>query len=53
MVRRGKTGATGEVLSPDQQVAIDRLCLAELARLDSTLPYAELFELTDGAAKTG
>jgi len=53
MVRSGKTGATGEALSPDQQVAIDRLCLAELARLDSTLPYAELFELTDGVTKTG
>ena len=53
MVRRGKTGATGEVLSPDQQIAIDRACLGELERLDSALPYAELFELTTGAAKTG
>ena len=53
MVRSGKTGATGEVLSNEQQVRIDRLCLAELARLDSTLPYAELFELADGTTKAG
>ena len=53
MVRRGETGATEEALSLEQQVEIDRLCLAELDRLDSALPYAELFEVTEGATKAG
>ena len=48
MVRRGKAGATEEALSPEQQAAIDRACLGELARLESELPYAELFTLNGG-----
>jgi len=45
MVRSGRTGASGEELSYEQQVAIDTLCMNTLNRLESTLPYKELFEV--------
>jgi hypothetical protein len=47
MVRRGKSGASDELLSRSQQAAIDRLCRAELTRLGSDFPYAEMFEVVE------
>jgi hypothetical protein len=40
MMRQGKSGASGEVLSEAQQVAIDQFCEAELQKLGSDFPYA-------------
>jgi hypothetical protein len=48
MVRAGKVGASGELLTRQQQAAIDRHCQGELGRLGSDLPYAELFEVIEG-----
>lgn len=45
MIRSGKTGASQGLLSPTQQAAIDRRCQAELRRLASDFPYAELFDV--------
>ena len=50
MVRRGQTGQSEEALSQAQQVAIDQFCLAELERLGSDLPYADLFKVSAGVA---
>jgi hypothetical protein len=46
LVRRGKTGESGLLLSPDQQASIDRICQTELRRLGSDFPYASTFEMT-------
>jgi hypothetical protein len=43
MMRRGQAGASSELITPDQQAAIDRFCQAELRRLHSDFPYAEMF----------
>jgi hypothetical protein len=43
MIRRGKSGASDELLSRAQQAAVDGVCQAELARLGSDFPYAERF----------
>ena len=43
IVRRGQAGGTNELLSPEQQVAIDGIAQQRLARLGSTFPYAQLF----------
>jgi hypothetical protein len=43
MIRSGKSGASEELLTKEQQDAVDRRCLAELERLGSDFPYAELF----------
>lgn len=48
MVRAGKVGGSGELLSRSQQAAIDRYFQAELAALGSDFPYAELFDVVDG-----
>jgi hypothetical protein len=48
MVRAGKVGASGELLTREQQLAIDGHFRSELERLGSDLPYAELFESRDG-----
>ena len=45
MVRRGESGGSEELLSRQQQAAIDRLCQAELLRLGSDFPYAKAFEV--------
>lgn len=45
MIRRGKAGASGELLSVAQQRAIDAHALAGLERLDSDFPYRDWFEL--------
>jgi hypothetical protein len=43
MIRRGESGAAGELLSADEQRRIDRYWRAELARLDCDFPYEQVF----------
>lgn len=43
MVRSGKVGGSGELLSPTQQAAVDRFCRDELRRLGSDVPYDDFF----------
>lgn len=43
MVRQGKVGAGGEVLSAEQRDAIDQFCIDQLANLHSTFPYQERY----------
>jgi hypothetical protein len=52
MLRKGRQGASGELLTPAQQQAIDEHCIAELKRLGSDLPYEEFADLAAPAAKT-
>lgn len=47
MVRAGKVGGSGELLSRSQQAAIDRHFQAELRQLGSDFPYAELFDVVE------
>ncbi len=47
MVRSGKSGNSGELLSRAQQAAIDKYFMAELERLGSDFPYRELFEVVE------
>ena len=42
MMRRGKQGASSELLSAEQQQRIDEHFRAELAELGSDLPYDEV-----------
>jgi hypothetical protein len=41
MIRKGKQGGSGELLSLEQQQALDDHCIAELKRLGSDFPYEE------------
>ena len=43
MIRKGKSGGSGELLSKEQQARIDQYCLRELERLGSEFPYREWF----------
>jgi hypothetical protein len=43
MMRQGEAGNSSEMLTPEQQRRIDKHFEAELARLGSDFPYAELF----------
>jgi hypothetical protein len=52
MMRKGRQGGSGELLTPEQQQAIDAHCIAELKRLGSDLPYEEFADLAASAAKT-
>ncbi|MCP4350548.1 MAG: sulfotransferase domain-containing protein [Desulfobacterales bacterium] len=47
MIRSGKAGGSGELLSKAQQARIDRFHQAELRRLGSDFPYAEYFEIVE------
>ncbi len=47
MVRSGKTGGSGELLSREQQARIDQHALSELAELKSDFPYAEMFDVIE------
>ncbi len=51
MMRKGRQGDSGELLTPEQQRAIDAHCIAELKRLGSDLPYEEFCGLAAVAAK--
>jgi hypothetical protein len=46
MIRNGKQGGAGEMLSPERRRAIDEHCMAELERLGSDLPYEEFADIT-------
>ncbi len=43
MLRRGKSGGSGELISPEQQRRIDEYWRAELAKLQCDFPYDEAF----------
>ena len=43
MIRRGEAGASDEMLSRAQQIAIDEMSRAELDRLGSSFPYETAF----------
>lgn len=47
MLRGGKTGASGELLSREQQLEIDRFCRMELQQLGSDFPYEEMFAVSE------
>jgi len=46
MMRSGRAGASGELLTPDQQRQIDEYFIAELERLGSDFPYRRTFAAT-------
>jgi hypothetical protein len=43
MLRRGESGQSSELLTPEQQARIEAGCRAELARLNCDFPYDEAF----------
>ena len=43
MIRKGTSGAAGELLTPEQQRRIDDYCRGELVRLGCDFPYDEAF----------
>ena len=43
MVRKGQSGGASELLSPEQQQAIDTYCKGELQRLHCDFPYDEVW----------
>ncbi len=45
MIRNGKTGGSGELLSREQQAQIDRYCMDRLREMGSALPYEDLFDV--------
>jgi hypothetical protein len=42
MMRKGRQGGSGELLTPERQRELDAHCMAELKRLGSDLPYEEI-----------
>lgn len=48
MMRTGKAGVSGELLTRAQQARIDRYCIDRLKQLGSDLPYTELFDVVEG-----
>jgi hypothetical protein len=53
MMRKGKQGASDELLTPEQQREIDSVCKAELQRLGSDLPYHEICGNAAAAGSAG
>jgi len=47
MMRQGKSGSSGELLSRAQQARIDAYFIAELERLNSDFPYRGTFNLLE------
>lgn len=43
MIRRGETGASRELLTPEEQARIDTYCRAELARLGCDFDYGRVY----------
>lgn len=43
MIRSGSSGKSGELLTSEQQVAVDQLFIGRLQQLGSDFPYAEIF----------
>jgi hypothetical protein len=50
MVRRGQRGASGELLSAEQQRRIDDYWRAELERLGCDFPYDQAFATSGGGS---
>ena len=50
MIRRGVSGGSAELLSPEQQRFIDTQCKAGLARLGSDFPFDEVWGKASGDA---
>jgi hypothetical protein len=50
MMRKGKQGGSGELLTPERQRDLDAHCKAELKRLGSDLPYEEFCSSAAAAA---
>ncbi len=44
MIRSGKSGKSAELLTPEQQAAVDQFFSSRLQQLDSDFPYADLFQ---------
>ena len=51
MMRRGQSGASSELLTPEQQRRIDDHCRAELKRLGCDFPYDASFGAHSTAAE--
>jgi hypothetical protein len=51
MIRKGKQGASSELLTAQQQRQIDEYFMAELKRLGSDFPYGEFCDITPGVGK--
>lgn len=47
MMRSGKTGNSGELLTRDMQAQIDAYCINELKELGSDFPYREVFQVVE------
>jgi hypothetical protein len=45
MVRSGKTGRSGELITMEQQIVIDNFCRTSLKEIGSDFPYDEAFEI--------
>ena len=50
MIRKGAQGGSSELLTPEQQSAMDAYFMAELKRLGSDLPYEEFADVAQAAA---
>jgi aryl sulfotransferase len=53
MMRRGVSGGSGELLTPQQQRQIDDYCRSELVRLKCDFPYDAAFGTVKGGEPTG
>jgi hypothetical protein len=53
MMRRGKSGGSAELLTPEQQRHIDEYWRAELAKLECDFPYDEAFAVADAGEPRG
>lgn len=51
MMRRGRSGGSSELLTPEQQQRIDEHCRAELKRLDCDFPYDAVFGASSATAE--
>jgi hypothetical protein len=51
MMRRGQSGGSSELLTPEQQRRIDDHCRAELKRLVCDFPYDAVFGASSAAAE--
>jgi hypothetical protein len=51
MMRRGASGGSAELLTPEQQARIDAWCAAELERLGSDFPYSATFGASSTASR--
>jgi hypothetical protein len=51
MIRRGETGASRELLTPEEQARIDTYCRAELARLGCDFDYERVYAAPAAASE--